>query len=402
MAGINHEILSLDDRKDFYFRESDKYEFSTLLLDEMIDQTVILSTCNRSEVYVFVDNNFDENRLKQVFLNYFHKQDTPLYLKKDKQAILYLLQVACGLKSMVIGEDQILHQIKAAYQWSLQQHFSGKEMNYLFHQVLTFAKKMKNEYAISNHPLSLSYIGYRYIRNEIKPNDKVMVCGSGEMAVLMMEYLQDHEMFIVNRTYDNIKAYLNEKRQFVPFDQRYQFIDKVKLVVCATGSPHVIFQNSKIKTDNDLIFLDLAMPRDVDRDLAKRYKVIDMDILQQSSMNELEKRREIADMIEVECRSFVDDIAEGLQLMKSDNLIQRMQERYLHLSDETYELLNHKLQLTAKEQYILKKILKTSFLRLLKDPVRLLKQGDQKQQEQYIELLDKMISGEKNENNYRK
>ena len=72
-----------------------------------------------------------------------------------------------------------------------------------------------------------------------------------------------------------------------------------------------------------------------------------------------------------------------------------MQERYLNLSDETFELLDRKLQLSSKEQYILKKILKTSFLRLLKDPVRLLKEGDKQQQDQYIELLEKMISGEK-------
>ena len=366
MIGINHEILNLDERKDFYFRESDKYEFSTLLLDALIDQTVILSTCNRSEVYVFVEDHFDEERLKQLFLNFFGKPDTTLlYFKKNRQAMLYLLEVACGLRSMVIGEDQILHQIKESYQWALQQHFTGKEMNYLFHQVLTFAKKMKNTYAISNHPLSLSYIGYQYIVNKINDEDKVMICGSGEMAILMMEYLQNHEMYIVNRT------------------------------VCATGSPHVIFQDDKVDKVHNLIFLDLAMPRDVDRQLARRFSVIDMDVLQQASSKQLEKRKKIADLIEIECQNFVDEIDDGLQMMKSDNLIQRMQERYLHLSDETYQLLEHKLQLSAKEQYILKKILKTSFLRLLKDPVRLLKEGDKQQQDQYIELLEKMISGEK-------
>ena len=210
MVGVNHEILNLDDRKDFYFRESDKYAFSTLLLDEMIDQTVILSTCNRSEVYVFVEDDFEDEKLKYIFLQYFHQKDKNLYLKSGENAILYLLEVSCGLKSMVIGEDQILHQIKEAYNWSLQQHFTGKEMNYLFNQLLAFAKKMKREYAISNHPLSLSYIGYQYILNDIQKGDKVMICGSGEIAQLMMEYLKEHEMYIVNRTYDNVKEFLNE------------------------------------------------------------------------------------------------------------------------------------------------------------------------------------------------
>lgn len=395
MVGVNHEILNLDDRKDFYFRESDKYAFSTLLLDEMIDQTVILSTCNRSEVYVFVEDDFEDEKLKYIFLQYFHQKDRNLYLKSGENAILYLLEVSCGLKSMVIGEDQILHQIKEAYNWSLQQHFTGKEMNYLFNQLLAFAKKMKREYAISNHPLSLSYIGYQYILNDLQKGDKVMICGSGEIAQLMMEYLKEHEMYIVNRTYDNVKEFLNEKRKFVAFEDRYNYIDQVKLVVSATGSPHIVFKNENIHVDRELVFLDLAMPRDIDIHLAKRYKVIDMDTLQLSSKKQLEKREIIAQKILNECHMFLNVLVDGMQSMKSDNLIQRMQERYIHISDETFELLNRKLDLTSKEQYLLKKILKTSFLRLLKDPVRLLKNGDKKQQEQYIELLDKMISGDK-------
>lgn len=395
MVGVNHEILNLDDRKDFYFRESDKYAFSTLLLDEMIDQTVILSTCNRSEVYVFVEDDFEDEKLKYIFLQYFHQKDKNLYLKSGENAILYLLEVSCGLKSMVIGEDQILHQIKEAYNWSLQQHFTGKEMNYLFNQLLAFAKKMKREYAISNHPLSLSYIGYQYILNDLQKGDKVMICGSGEIAQLMMEYLKEHEMYIVNRTYDNVKEFLNEKRKFVAFEDRYNYIDQVKLVVSATGSPHIVFKNENINVDRELVFLDLAMPRDIDIHLAKRYKVIDMDTLQLSSKKQLEKREIIAQKILNECHMFLNVLVDGMQSMKSDNLIQRMQERYIHISDETFELLNRKLDLTSKEQYLLKKILKTSFLRLLKDPVRLLKNGDKKQQEQYIELLDKMISGDK-------
>lgn len=395
MVGVNHEILNLDDRKDFYFRESDKYAFSTLLLDEMIDQTVILSTCNRSEVYVFVEDDFEDEKLKYIFLQYFHQKDKNLYLKSGENAILYLLEVSCGLKSMVIGEDQILHQIKEAYNWSLQQHFTGKEMNYLFNQLLAFAKKMKREYAISNHPLSLSYIGYQYILNDLQKGDKVMICGSGEIAQLMMEYLKEHELYIVNRTYDNVKEFLNEKRKFVAFEDRYNYIDQVKLVVSATGSPHIVFKNENIHVDRELVFLDLAMPRDIDIHLAKRYKVIDMDTLQLSSKKQLEKREIIAQKILNECHMFLNVLVDGMQSMKSDNLIQRMQERYIHISDETFELLNRKLDLTSKEQYLLKKILKTSFLRLLKDPVRLLKNGDKKQQEQYIELLDKMISGDK-------
>ena len=81
----------------------------------------------------------------------------------------------------------------------------------------------------------------------------------------------------------------------------------------------------------------------------------------------------------------------ALHMMKSDDIIAKMQQRYLDISDETYELLNHKLDLSSKEQYILKKVLKTSFLRLMKEPVLLLKTKDLEKQQQYIELMSQLL-----------
>ena len=158
--GINHTLMDMDQRKNFYFRDSDKLSFSTHLLD-IVDQIVILSTCNRSEVYVMADDSFDEEQLKAAYFSYFHQENDCVFLETQDKAINHLLEVACGLSSMVVGEDQILHQIKEAMAWSMKQHFSGKELNYIFQTVIKFAKEMRNTYPISEHPLSVSYIGYQ-------------------------------------------------------------------------------------------------------------------------------------------------------------------------------------------------------------------------------------------------
>ena len=395
--GITHEQMNMDERKTFHFRDSDKLSFSTRLLD-IVDQILILSTCNRSEVYVIADDSFDENQLKHAFFSYFHQESDQYNLLSDEKALNYLLEVACGLQSMVVGEDQILHQLKEAYKWTCEQHFNGKEMNYVIQNVIKFAKEMRSTYAISEHPLSLSYIGYQYIKEQITDQSKIMVCGIGEMSKLMIEYLNNHEIYIVNRTYEKVVPYLSERIHYVPFEQRYDYLDKVDVVVSATASPHSIFVKDKIHVDHSLLFLDLAMPRDIDKNIEsiEGMRVVDMDDLRRVSREHHQKRLEICEKIKEECIRETQELFTSLQMMKSDDLIARMQQRYLDMSDETYEMLIHKLDLSSKEQYILKKVLKTSFLRLMKEPILLLKSKDVEKQQQYIDIVSELLDIKEN------
>ena len=392
VVSVNQSHLNMDQRESFHFRESDKLAFSTQLLDENIDQCVILSTCNRSEVYIMADDLYDKFQLKQLFLNYFNQSDIQLDVFDGVEALSHLLKVACGLKSMVIGEDQILHQIREAYEFSKSQKFTGKEMNYIFQTVLGFASSMRSKYAISEHPLSVSYIGYQWLMPQLKPNDKIMVCGIGEMSLLMLEYLKDYEIYIVNRTKQKVEPYLNEKRHYVPFEKRYDYLSEVNVIVSATSSPHYVIKEELVPNQS-YIFLDLAMPRDIDVKLKERSncKFADMDDLQLVSNQELQKRQEICLLIEKEIEVEKQNIFVKLNEMKSDSLIQKMQTRYLDISEETFELLKNKLTLSPKEEYVLRKVLKTSFLRLLKDPVRLLKTKDATLQEQYIQLVSELF-----------
>ena len=391
VVGVNHEEMDMDERKLFYFHESDKLAFSTKLLDLMIDQVCILSTCNRSEVYVMCDDSFDESKLKEAFLSYFHQDNPHIMLLSKEEALLHLLEVSCGLQSMVVGEDQILHQIKEALSWTMQQKFGGKELYYILQNVISFAKTMRSTYAMSEHPLSVSYIGYQCLQEYLKVDDKIMICGIGEMARLMLEYLKGYSIYLVNRTYENVEPYLNDHTTYVPFDNRYDYIEDVDIVISATSSPHVLFKKEKLSS-RPQVFLDLAMPRDIDHSIKtmKNKVLIDMDDLKSISLQQLEKRKEICEIIKKECILKKDELLQGLAHMKSDNIIQRMQARYLDISDETYQLLKNKLDLSPREDYILRKVLKSSFLRLMKDPIRVLKSDDFNQQ-QYIEFVEKML-----------
>ena len=394
VVGINHANLSLDERGNFYFRESDKLAFSLKLQDHSILQSLILSTCNRSEVYAIADDSFDETILKELFVGYFHQANDHIVLLSNQEALNHLLEVSCGLQSMVIGEDQILHQIKDALSWSMEQKFTGKELNYIFQNAIGFSKRMKNTYSLSEHPLSVSYIGFLSIIEKMKPTDTVMILGSGEMSQLMLKYLANYRIYLVNRTFDKVKMYLNDKVTYVPFEARYQYIHKVDVVISATSSPHLVFDSDKFTMMHPTIFLDLAMPRDIDI----RFKdhplatLIDMDDLKEISNTQLQKRQEIALKVKEECEKETKEMINQLSLMKHDNLIQKMQQNYLDISNSTYELLNNKLDLNAHEQYVLKKVLNTQFLRLMKEPIRLMKNASEADQLKYKELMENLLN----------
>lgn len=396
MVGIDHTKLNIDERKDFYFRESDKFLFSMQLKDEMINQIFILSTCNRSEVYVIGNDFFDENRLKELFLSYFQQKNDYVYTYNEISAFNHLLEVACGLQSMVIGEDQILHQIKESFSWTLEQNFSGKQMNYILQTTISFAKEMRKKYSINDHALSVSYIGYQKIKTYLKEDSQIMICGIGEMSQIMLEYLKNYPILLVNRTYENVLPYLSDQVTFIPFEKRYDYINEVDIVISATSSPHIVFDKSKMSFNHSIIFLDLAVPRDIDIQLKNNQQVqlIDMDDLKIISKKHLKQRKEISTKIKEHCYNQACKIQQDLQILKSDDIISSMQKYYLNVSNETYTLLKKKLTLSPKEDKILQKVLNASFLRLMKNPIRLLKSQDQQIQEKYIKLIEEILNME--------
>lgn len=372
IIGINHEYLNLDERKNYYFTDSDKLSFSTCLLDYEVHQTVILSTCNRSEVVVCVDDSFDEEIIRREYASFFHQESDLILLYTNEEAIQYLLEVTCGIRSQVLGEDQIIHQVKESYLWAHNKGFTKKELNYLFQNVLKFAKRMRSEYAISEHPLSISYIGYQSVASMLSKDDAVMICGSGEMSQLMLKYLEEHSIYLVNRTYDKVKQYINDTVHYVAFEDREKYLPQVKLIVTATSSPHYIFKKD-MNIHGEHIFLDLAMPRDVDPALKSVCTVIDMDNLKAVSNEQYENRQKIAKVIKHLCSDFTKDVVKQLQDMEKNPLLEKMNRCLQDISEETYELLLEKLDLSSKDAFILKKVLKASFARVIKEQASLIR-----------------------------
>ncbi|MFQ8705789.1 MAG: glutamyl-tRNA reductase [Thomasclavelia sp.] len=385
VIGISHKQLSLDKRSIFSFTDTQKLEFSGLLLTYGIEQVLILSTCNRSEVYVMYES--DVSFLSSLYLNYFNQAMMPLYLKKGDEALAHLLKVACGLESMLIREDQILGQIKQAYDFTCKMNLGGKELYLIFQETLNFAKGIKKRYPQPS--LSLTHLAVEYLKKFVSLNNqKIMICGAGEIALSFIPYLYEHNELIFSNRSDNKLMALKKQYsriKIIPFKQRKIFLDQVDILISATSSPHLIFKANDF-VNSRLIAVDLTIPRDIDKKAL--IKCINLDTLNQ----EIEKNNQLRSMgienINKEIINKINEVKTKLDSIKYDYVIQSLQAKSMQLANQTYEILVNKLSLTARERHILEKTLKASFMQIMKDPIHCVKTN----QINDIEVINKLFS----------
>ena len=191
IIGISYRQAPIEVRDRAAFSDSKKIEFYDRLREQGICQAVILSTCNRSEVSFLMADEKESAVVKEEFLLQCGSPELKEYLfeKKGEEALHYLFCVAAGLDSLVVGEDQILGQVQSALDFSRRVGGCGKQMNRIFLDAITCAKKIKTQLKISEHPISICYIGMKCLAKACKIEGKTaLVIGSGKMAALALTY----------------------------------------------------------------------------------------------------------------------------------------------------------------------------------------------------------------------
>ena len=194
--GIDYKNADLTIRDEISFTDQKKLEFFHKAEEIGVEQVMILSTCNRSEIYYFFDDEQQIKKIQNIYCDMFDKAEIEQYIRhcEEDKAVSYLFRVTAGLESMVLGEDQILGQVKDALDFSRTMGFSKKELNKVVRDAITCAKKVKTTFRISEKPVSVGYIGIRELQKICDIKDKmVLVIGSGDTAVLALRYLQEYE-----------------------------------------------------------------------------------------------------------------------------------------------------------------------------------------------------------------
>lgn len=400
--GINYKDAKLEIRDKVSFTDNQKIDFLQKAEKVGIDQCMILSTCNRSELFFFYREEKQFEEMRSLYIARFPEIKNNCYLNTSSgaEAMEYLFRIAAGLESLVLGEDQILGQVKDAQEFSRMLGYGGKELNRVVRDAVTCAKKIKSRLKISENPLSVSSIGIRQVDQICGIKGKqVLVIGSGSMAVLAIRYLYEYEagkVAVCSRTPAHAKELLTDFPELstVSYEQRYQEIEKSDIVISATSSPHLVVRRESIRLTHKTVFLDLALPRDIDEELRKAplAHLLDLDALEQIASENQAQRIELTKVSSRWIKEAVKETQQWLSGSRVDATIESLQQKCDLIVEDSFSYLNRKMDLEAREQKLLRKILKASLHRLIREPILELKQLESKeQQEEYQKVVEELF-----------
>lgn len=405
VVGVNHNNTPINIRETVSFTDTQKIEGINFLLDNGIEEVIILSTCNRSEVYIYSKNISDKVEVvKNFYQDYFDVENIEEFLfnKTGEEAIKHVFNVSAGLDSLVLGEDQILGQVKDAHDFARQLGSSKKVFNKLFREAITVSKDIKTTTKISHQPLSISYIGIKCLKEKMGSleNKNALVIGLGKMSKLAMKHLEEEQLnniYVTNRSYEKLKSIQDEYKNLIPikYEDRYEVMDKVDIVISATASPHTVLKKAEMpKTSNKLIMMDIALPRDIDKNLNEfeNIEVYDIDDLKKISEANDKKRRELASIGELIIDEKIEEFNEWLDTIKIDPTIQSLNDKCSDIREDTLDYIYRKLDLNCREKKIIDKMLTSALKRLVREPIINLKQiKDSGKQDEYIKIVEELF-----------
>jgi len=285
--GINHKTapISLRERVTFSPETLDQ-ALESLLAQPMVQGGVVLSTCNRTELYLSVEQQDDLHERLVRWLCDYHQLDeaevrNSLYWHHDNDAVSHLMRVASGLDSLVLGEPQILGQVKKAFSDSQRGHTQSSELERMFQKSFSVAKRVRTETDIGASAVSVAFAACTLARQIFESLSKVTVLlvGAGETIELAARHLREHnvsKMIIANRTRERAQRLADEVGADVielsEIDQRLKDAD---IIISSTASPLPIIGKGmveralKARRNQPMLLVDIAVPRDVEPEVGK-------------------------------------------------------------------------------------------------------------------------------------
>lgn len=283
-VGLNYRTASVEIREKLTLSGCAlPIALEELSSDVDISEAVILSTCNRLELYGATQRPDDAIAALERFLSGL--QNIPLdelkahlYTYQSDDAIRHLMQVACGLDSMILGESQILGQVTQAFEDAHSAHMTGPILSHLFAQAIHAGKRARSETAISRYTTSVSHTGVQLVLERLNDEgiDKasILVIGAGEMATLAAQALNRFAidgLTFINRTYTRAQTLARDfGGSALTWYQLEEALVAADAVICATGAPHTVLYRREVEASlakrdgHPLTIMDIAVPRDVE------------------------------------------------------------------------------------------------------------------------------------------
>jgi len=314
LAGLSHRTAPVEIREKFAFTDLELEDaYRQLKTYSAIEGIVILNTCNRTELYATARDIQEGQALLKSFLMAYSglsEEEFKLYTYQPNcyDAIAHLFRVSSGLDSMILGETQILGQVKDAYQKAQDHRAADSVLNALFQKALYVGKKVRTDTRIDQNPVSVSYAAVDLAQDRLGSlQDKtVLVVGAGETGELTTRYLMSngvHTVIVSNRSYVKAVEMANLfAGRAVRFDELAQEMEQADIVISCTAANHCVIRDDNCgdmlrqRQGRKIIFIDIAVPRDVEATLRSIDGVFiyDIDDLQDVVNASYQERRQAA------------------------------------------------------------------------------------------------------------
>lgn len=310
LLGLNHKTAPVELRECLAFSKEETFvALKSFQESSVVNEAVLISTCNRVEVIIVTGDKTNAVAAVKVFLSEFKhlpvsEFNKSLYIHEGNDAVRHVFRVASSLDSMVVGEPQILGQIKEAFQMATVEKTSGVVLNKLFHRTFFVAKRVRSETGIGDHAVSISYAATELGRKIFGTFEgkMVLLIGAGEMAELAVEHLIQNrvgDIWVANRTFENgVELAKRFKGQAIRFEEIPEALKEVDIIISSTGSPDYVVSRDHVKRiirrrrNRPLFFIDIAVPRDIDPEINRLTNtyVYDIDDLKSVIDDNIEDR----------------------------------------------------------------------------------------------------------------
>jgi glutamyl-tRNA reductase len=314
LIGINHKTAPIELRECIAFsKEESSKAIDALRRIAGIHEALLYSTCNRVELLMVTDDRNQAVDAAKGFLSEFNKIplaefEGSLYVHANDDAVRHLFRVAASLDSMVVGEPQILGQIKEAYRGAAQAKSAGVILNRLMHRAFFVAKRVRTETGIGDRAVSISYAAVELARKIFGSLEgkRALLVGAGEMAELAVEHLirnQVAETLVANRTFENgLELARRFNGQAIRFEEIADHLRVVDIIISSTGAPGLVITRETVKPvirarrNRPIFFIDIAVPRDIDPEINRLENayVYDIDDLKGIIEENIEDRQKEA------------------------------------------------------------------------------------------------------------
>ncbi len=322
LVGTNYKYSPVQTRERLSFSKK-RLKDALYFLSEtsVLRGAVILSTCNRVEIYASAGDSKDGIREIEDFISRYHEIDkrkiSPyLYICEDKEAMKHLISVGCGLDSLILGETQILGQVRFSFSEAESAGFVDRLLKKIFHSAFSIARRIHTQTKISEGKVSVGSIAIDFIKKRIGAlsGKNILIIGVGKVTELVLKYLEKENpnvVFVSNRTFEKAKELACRiGAEAVRFDDLRQFLKEADVVITATASPHFVIKRETLETvmcgNHSLLIIDLALPRDVDPGV-KEIESVDLfcledleTVIKKNTEGRIQEAKKAGEIIDIE------------------------------------------------------------------------------------------------------